>query len=65
MRPRSGILARQQNAYLNIIFAQMGFGNEGAAIRGTRHAGDKDGVVPPGATLVYDLTLERVSIPPS
>lgn len=50
---------------MNIIFAQMGFGNEGAAIRGTRHAGDKDGVVPPGATLVYDLTLERVSIPPS
>jgi len=44
---------------------EMGFGQDGFAVRGTRHAGDKGGVVPPNATLVYDLTLERVSIPPS
>jgi len=44
---------------------ELGFGEAGYASRATRHAGDKDGVVPPNATLVYELSVERVSIPPS
>lgn len=43
----------------------MGFGPAGAVMRGTLHASDKQGVVPPNAELVYDLELIRVSIPPS
>lgn len=48
-----------------VVPPALGFGQEGAALRATRHAGDKGGVVPPGATLEYDLELLRVSIPPS
>ncbi|GBF97198.1 hypothetical protein Rsub_10059 [Raphidocelis subcapitata] len=43
----------------------LGFGDRGAVLRPTEHVPDKQGVVPPGATLVYDLQLERVSVPPS
>jgi FKBP-type peptidyl-prolyl cis-trans isomerase len=40
---------------------------DGAALRSTRHVPDKDARegVPPGAELVYDLELLRVSVPPS
>ncbi|KXZ50043.1 hypothetical protein GPECTOR_18g24 [Gonium pectorale] len=45
--------------------ADLGFGDRGAVLRPTEHVPDKRGVVPPGATLVYDVDLVRVSIPPS
>ncbi|GLC39840.1 hypothetical protein PLESTB_001293800 [Pleodorina starrii] len=44
---------------------ELGFGERGAVLRPTEHVPDKQGVVPPGATLVYDVELVRVSIPPS
>ena len=44
---------------------QLGFGAEGITLRPTEHVPDKAGVVPPNATLEYELRLERVSIPPS
>jgi FKBP-type peptidyl-prolyl cis-trans isomerase len=43
----------------------LGFGNRGAVLRPTEHVPDKQGVVPPGAVLEYELQLERVSVPPS
>lgn len=44
---------------------ELGFGLGGTTMRPTEHVPGKSGVVPPGATLVYDLELVRVSIPPS
>ena len=48
-----------------IVPPSLGFGDRGAVLRPTEHVPDKQGVVPPGATLVYELSLQRVSIPPS
>ena len=42
-----------------------GFGADGGVLRPTEHVPDKDGVIPPDATLEYELELQRVSIPPS
>lgn len=47
------------------IPAQYGFGEDGLTLRPTEHVPEKQGVVPPGATLEYELNLLRVSIPPS
>ncbi|EFJ42139.1 hypothetical protein VOLCADRAFT_107395 [Volvox carteri f. nagariensis] len=44
---------------------ELGFGERGAVLRPTEHVPDKQGIVPPAATLVYDVELVRVSIPPS
>lgn len=44
---------------------KLGFGDQGAVLRPTEHVPDKQGEVPPGATLEYELSLIRVSIPPS
>ncbi|PNW86711.1 hypothetical protein CHLRE_02g095097v5 [Chlamydomonas reinhardtii] len=44
---------------------ELGFGERGAVLRPTEHVPDKQGIVPPNATLVYDVDLLRVSIPPS
>jgi FKBP-type peptidyl-prolyl cis-trans isomerase len=43
----------------------LGFGEQGTVLRPTEHVPTKQGVVPPGATLDYELSLVRVSIPPS
>jgi FKBP-type peptidyl-prolyl cis-trans isomerase len=43
----------------------LGFGDSGTTLRPTRHSPDKEGIVPPGATLRYDLELLRVSVTPS
>jgi FKBP-type peptidyl-prolyl cis-trans isomerase len=45
--------------------AERGFGARGAVLRPTEHVPDKQGVIPGGATLEYDLELVRVSVPPS
>jgi FKBP-type peptidyl-prolyl cis-trans isomerase len=45
--------------------ASLGFGNQGAVLRPTEHVPDKQGAIPPGADLEYELELVRVSIPPS
>jgi FKBP-type peptidyl-prolyl cis-trans isomerase len=42
-----------------------GFGSEAYMIRNTRHSKDKATVIPPNAVLEYDLSLVRVSVPPS
>ena len=47
-----------------VVPPQAGYGAQPYAFRATRHAGDKDGVVPPNSTIEYDLELVRVSIPP-
>lgn len=44
---------------------ELGFGDRGLTLRPTEHVPEKQGVVPPGATLTYELSLVRVSIPPS
>ena len=44
---------------------ELGFGEQGTMLRPTEHVPKKQGVVPPGATLEYELSLIRVSIPPS
>lgn len=43
----------------------LGFGDRGLTLRPTEHVPEKQGVVPPDATLEYELELVRVSIPPS
>lgn len=48
-----------------VVPPELGFGERGLTLRPTEHAPDKQGVVPPGATLEYVLELQRVSIPPS
>lgn len=48
-----------------VVPPELGFGDAGATLRPTEHVPEKAGIVPPGATLEYDLTLVRVSIPPS
>lgn len=44
---------------------ELGFGASGAVLRPTEHVPDKQGTVPPNATLQYELELVQVSIPPS
>lgn len=44
---------------------ELGFGDRGLTLRPTEHVPGKAGEVPPGATLEYELSLVRVSIPPS
>ncbi len=36
---------------------ELGFGDQGTVLRPTEHVPTKQGVVPPGATLEYELTL--------
>jgi FKBP-type peptidyl-prolyl cis-trans isomerase len=48
-----------------VVPPELGFGAEGGFISPTLHVEDKKGVVPPNATLVYEIELVRVSIPPS
>lgn len=43
----------------------LGFGDKGTVLRPTEHVPEKQGVVKPGASLEYELVLERVSVPPS
>ena len=47
------------------IPSSLGFGDRGTTLRPTEHVPEKQGVVPPGAELKYDLEMLRVSIPPS
>ena len=47
-----------------IIPPELGF-VDGAVLRPTEHVPGKNGRIPPGATLTYELELVRVSIPPS
>lgn len=42
-----------------------GFGEAGGSLAGTLHVPSKQGNIPSDATLMYDLELIRVSIPPS
>ena len=44
---------------------ELGFGESGYVLRPTEHVPEKQGLVPPGATLEYELSVLRVSIPPS
>ena len=44
---------------------ETGFGSEAYSVRGTRHASDKAATIPANSTLQYELSLVRVSIPPS
>ena len=48
-----------------VVPPELGFGDRGVTLRPTEHVPSKAGIVPAGATLEYDLTLVRVSIPPS
>ena len=43
----------------------LGFGDQGLTLRPTEHVPEKQGLVPPGAELIFELELVRVSIPPS
>ena len=45
--------------------SDQGFGESGGNIAATLHAPNKQGTIPSDATLIYDLELIRVSIPPS
>ena len=45
--------------------SELGFGERGLVMRGTRHVAEKGGAVAADADLVYDLELVRVSIAPS
>jgi FKBP-type peptidyl-prolyl cis-trans isomerase len=44
---------------------ELGFGDKGYVMRPTEHVPDKQGLIPPGAQLEYEVELLRVSIPPS
>ncbi|WIA30933.1 hypothetical protein OEZ86_000983 [Tetradesmus obliquus] len=44
---------------------ELGFGDRGYVMRPTEHVPDKQGLIPPGARLEYEVELLRVSIPPS
>jgi len=48
-----------------VVPPEQAFGDRGAVLRPTEHVPDKQGVIPAGAELEYDLELVRVSIPPS
>ncbi|KAI8466037.1 MAG: FKBP-type peptidyl-prolyl cis-trans isomerase [Monoraphidium minutum] len=48
-----------------VVPPALGFGARGAVLRPTEHVPDKQGLVPPGATLEYEIELQRVSVPPS
>lgn len=48
-----------------VVPSERGFGERGVVLRPTEHVPEKQGLVPPGASLEYDLELVRVSIPPS
>lgn len=45
--------------------SEYGFGEEGISLKPTLHVPEKQGIVPPGADLTYEVELVRVSIPPS
>lgn len=45
--------------------SEYGFGEEGISLKPTLHVPEKQGIVPPGANLTYEVELVRVSIPPS
>ncbi len=61
----SGVFARAGGIRVVTVPPQLGFGDQGALLRPTEHVPEKQGEVPPGATLEYELSLLRVSIPPS
>eukprot|EP01023_Acetabularia_acetabulum_P035006 TRINITY_DN3295_c0_g1_i5.p1 TRINITY_DN3295_c0_g1~~TRINITY_DN3295_c0_g1_i5.p1 ORF type:complete len:278 (-),score=60.26 TRINITY_DN3295_c0_g1_i5:359-1192(-) len=48
-----------------VVPPQLGFGSKGAVLRPTEHVPEKQGIIPPGAELLYRIELDRVSIPPS
>lgn len=48
-----------------IVPPSLGFGEAGSVLRPTEHVPEKQGVIPGGAELEYELELLRVSIPPS
>ena len=48
-----------------VVPPEQAFGERGAVLRPTEHVPDKQGIIPAGAELEYDLELLRVSIPPS
>lgn len=48
-----------------IVPPSAGFGDAGSVLRPTEHVPDKQGVIPGGAELEYELELKTVSIPPS
>lgn len=43
----------------------QGFGDKPFSLRPTLHAGNKEAVVPPNSALEYDVSLVRVSPPPT
>ncbi|KAI7840548.1 hypothetical protein COHA_005703 [Chlorella ohadii] len=64
-RPFSGGMCLGRGRRRVTIPPELGFGNQGLTLRPTEHVPEKAGIVPPGATLEYELSLVRVSIPPS
>jgi FKBP-type peptidyl-prolyl cis-trans isomerase len=42
-----------------------GFGEAGSVLRPTEHVPEKQGIIPGGAELEYEIDLKVVSIPPS
>ena len=48
-----------------IVPPSAGFGDAGAVLRPTEHVPEKQGVIPGGAELEYEIELKTVSIPPS
>lgn len=45
--------------------SSRGFGEDGAVLFPDQAEASQQGRIPSGATLVYDIELKRVSIPPS
>ena len=43
----------------------LAFGDQGSVLRPTEHVPEKQGIIPGGVELTYELELVRVSIPPS